>query len=116
MKKLFFLLLLGLFVYFVWPTRYAQYAPGEGPYAAQVAPETPTRVDRFTGDVTGQDPSGAWRPLGNVNIAPAFEQPAVDPNATRRPSIRHNQEVADQQRRSVGQTQEAVDAATQQNP
>ena len=116
MKKLFFLILLGLFAYFVWPTRYTHYAPGEGSYAAQVAPDAPTRVDRFTGEVTGQGPSGAWLPLGNVNIAPAFEQPAVDPNATRRPSAQHNQQVVDQQRRSVGQTQEAVDAATEQSP
>ena len=116
MKKLFFVILLGLFASFVWPTRYAQYAPGEGPYAAEVAPDTPTRVDRFTGEVTGQDASGDWVPLGNVNIAPAFEQPAADPNAMQRPSARHNQQVVDQQRRSVGQTQEAVNAATEQNP
>lgn len=116
MKKLFFLILLGLFAFFVWPTRYTHYAPGEGAYAAQVAPDAPTRVDRFTGEVTGQDPSGAWLPLGNVNIAPPFEKPAVDPNAMQRPSARHNQQVRDQQRRSVEQTQEAVNAATEQNP
>ena len=116
MKKLFFLILLGLFAFFVWPTRYAHYAPGEGPYAAGIAPDTPTRVDRFTGEVTGRDLSGDWVALGNINIAPAFEQPAFDPNATRGASARHNMQVRDQQQRSIGQTQEAVNAATEQNP
>ena len=116
MKKLFFLILVGLFAYFVWPTRYQHYAPGEGPYATQETPDAPPRVDRLTGDVTRQDASGAWRSIGNARRATAFEQPAVDPNATRRPSAQHHQDVADQQRRSVQQTQEAVDAATEHNP
>lgn len=114
MKKLLFLLLLGLFAYFVWPTRYAQYAPGEGPYAEQVGADAPTRVDRLTGDITVQDPSGTWRAAGNARKALAFERPVVDPNATRRPSALQHQEVADQQRRSVQQTEQAVQKATQQ--
>jgi len=114
MKKLLVLILLGLAAYFVWPTRYAQYAPGEGPHAAEV--DTPTRVDRFTGEIEAQTASGAWQPIGHVRKATAFEQPAVDPNATRRPSAVHHQEVRDTQLHSVEQTQKAVDAATHQNP
>lgn len=114
MKKLLLLLLIGLFAYFVWPTRYEQYAPGESPYTERVDNDAPVRVDRLTGDITAQEPSGAWRTVGNTRKALAFERPVVDPNATRRPSARHHQEVADQQRRSIQQTQQAVEDATQQ--
>jgi hypothetical protein len=113
MKKLLLLLLVGLFATFVWPTRYEQYAPGESPYAEQVGDDAPVRVNRLTGDITVQDASGAWRTVGNTRKALAFERPVVDPNATRRPSARHHQDVADQQRRSVEQTQQAVEDATQ---
>ena len=116
MKKLFFLILLGLFAYFVWPTRYQHYAPGESPHTTEAVSEAPTRVDRLTGDIAVQETSGAWRTVGNKRRALAFEQPAVDPNATRRPSALHRQEVADQHQRSVQQTQNAVQAATEQQP
>ena len=116
MKKLLFLILLGLVAYFVWPTRYALYAPGEGPFAAEV--DAPTRIDRLSGNAWVMTRTGTWQPIEtarNTNTG-AFERPAVDPNATRRPSALHNQQVRDQQLRSVENTQAAVDAATQQNP
>ena len=111
MKKLLLIIVIGFVAYFIWPARYAVYGPGEGPYANQV--EAPTRIDRITGDVAKLTPSGGWETIGNTRTATAFEQPAVDPNATRRPSARHNEEVADQHRRSLEGTQKAVDAATE---
>lgn len=114
MKKLLVVILIGFVAYFIWPTRYAIYAPGEGPFGAQV--DAPTRVDRLTGDGAMLTRTGAWQPLGNARKATAFEQPAIDPNANRRPSARRNQEVRDQQQQSVEGTQRAVDAATQQQP
>ena len=114
MKKLLVLILLGLVAYFVWPTRYALYAPGEGPHAAEV--DAPTRIDRLTGDTWVMTPTGAWQPIEKARNTGAFERPAVDPNANRRPSEVHNQQVRDQQLHSVQSTQAAVDAATQQNP
>ncbi len=114
MKKLLFVILLGFVAYFVWPTRYALYIPGEGPYGAQV--DAPTRVDRLTGDGAMLTPSGAWQPIDNTRKATAFEQPAVDPNANRRPSALQHQEVRDQQQHSIESTQKAVDAATEQHP
>lgn len=114
MKKLLIVIVIGFVAYFIWPTRYAVYAPGEGPYGAQV--DAPTRVDRLTGEGAMLTQTGAWKPLGNTRKATAFEQPAVDPNATRRPSNVHNQQVRAQQQQSVQSTQQAVDAATQQNP
>ena len=114
MKKLLFLILLGLVAYFVWPTRYALYASGEGPYATEI--NAPTRIDRLTGNAWVMTRSGTWQSIDKARNSGAFEQPAVDPNATRRPSALHNQQVRDQQLRSVERTQAAVDAATQQNP
>ena len=114
MKKLLFLILIGLAAYFVWPTRYALYAPGEGPFAAEV--DAPTRIDRLSGNAWVMTQAGAWQPIETARNTGAFERPAVDPHATRRPSAPHNQHVRDQQLRSVENTQAAVDAATQQNP
>ena len=114
MKKLLLVILIGFVAYFIWPTRYALYASGEGPYAAEV--EAPTRMDRLTGAVSVLTRSGAWKPLGNARKATAFEQPAIDPNANRRPSALRNQEVRDTQQQSIEGTQKAVDAATQQQP
>ena len=94
MKKLLFLILIGLVAYFVWPTRYALYAPGEGPFAAEV--DAPTRIDRLSGNAWVMTQSGAWQPLETARNTGAFERPAVDPNATRRPSALHNQQVRDQ--------------------
>ncbi len=114
MKKLLIVIVIGFVAYFIWPTRYAVYAPGEGPFGAQV--DGPTRVDRLTGEGAMLTRSGAWKPLGNTRKATAFEQPAIDPNANRRPSNLHNQQVRDQQHQSIESTQKAVDAATQQQP
>ncbi len=110
MKKLLVVIILGFIAYFVWPARYAVYPAGQGPYATDV--ETPTRVDRLTGDVAMLTPHGGWQSIGNTRKATAFEQP-VDPNANQRPSMHHNEEVRDQHQRSLQGTQEAVDAATQ---
>jgi hypothetical protein len=114
MKKLFVFLVLVLLAYFVWPTRYEQYGPDEGPYAAQAGPGHPTRVDRLTGEIEFQDASGEWIGVGNARKAVAFQRPVVDPSATRRPSARHTEQIADQHQRSLKQTQNAVDSATEQ--
>ena len=114
MKKLLIVVMIGFAAYFIWPTRYAVYGPGEGPFGAQV--EAPTRVDRLTGAGFMLTRTGVWQPIGNARKATAFEQPAVDPNANRRSSNLHNQQVHDQQHQSIEGTQKAVDAATQQQP
>lgn len=112
MKKLFYLFLLAAILVLLSRFRYATYAPGEGPYAAQVAPNTATRVDRLTGDIDAQESSGTWRTIGNTRSALAFEQP-VDPSAAAAPpSARDNRRLRDQKRYSVETTQDAVEAAT----
>lgn len=114
----FFLILIvvGLLAYFVWPTPYETYAAGEGPYTRQV-PDTPTRVNRFTGDIERQVGEDTWEHIGDKRRALSFQAPA-DQSSARTPSPqqshRHNQEVVDQQRQSIESTQRAVDAATQQ--
>ncbi len=61
MKKfLLFLILVGLFGYFVWPTQFQQYKAGEGPYAEQVG-SVVYRVDRVSGKVSVADATGQWK-------------------------------------------------------
>ena len=113
MKKLIALLLFALFTIFVWPTRYKHYEAGESPYAAQIGSDASVRVDRITGEIETQNASGQWLSVGNARKAVAFERPAVDPNATRRPSLEDNERVVNQQRRSIESTQEAVNKQIQ---
>lgn len=112
MRILLLLTLLALFALFIWPTRYKTYAPGEGPHVIH-APASPTRVDRLTGIVEAQDDDGTWQRVDLALDAPAFAVPPVDPNATAGPSLKHNEQVVDQGRQSVENTQRAVQEATQ---
>lgn len=115
MKKLLLVLVLvSLFAVFVWPTRYQQFEPGEGPYTIQ-APDAATRIDRITGDIALLDPSGQWTVIGNERKALAFQRPDVDPNAMHRQKGNPNQQAVDERRHAVQHTQQAVDAATQAN-
>ncbi len=113
MKKLFlFIVALGLFAYFVWPTRYVHYPPGDGPRTERVKPYDSTRVDRLTGDIEVFESSGEWHWAGNVRKALAFENPDVNPNAVHKPTRPYDQSKAQQQQQSIENTQKAVDDAT----
>ena len=64
MRKLFALIVLvGFAAYFIWPTRFQEYAAGKGPFAEQVGNRA-SRVDRITGDVWVMGTSGKWERRG----------------------------------------------------
>jgi len=113
-KKLLLLIVVGLLAYFVWPTRYRTYDPGEGPYAEQT--DYSTRVDRFSGDVTYQRRTGEWLPLEPEQ---SFHPP--QPNPVTDPYTRVDQHEVHRQRKQAESTQKMIDqtvdqAQTQQTP
>jgi hypothetical protein len=60
MKKiLVILVLLFLGAYFIWPTRYQEYAPGVGPHAEQIGKRA-SRVDRISGEVYVFNGKSEW--------------------------------------------------------
>ena len=100
MKKFFlFLLLLGLGAWFVWPTRYQEYAGGQGPYAAQAGPAK-TRVDRITGEVFVIGATGEWQsmPVRRPELLrPDITGPNVNTQPDTRGAQRQMQETRDMQ-------------------
>jgi hypothetical protein len=113
-KILSFIVLLALLAYFVWPTRYKHYPPGEGPYVLQMQWEGETREDRLTGDLERLETTGEWVLVGNTRKAMAFQRPDVNPNAIHRSAPRPDRKAVDDQQRAVEKTQKEVEAATKQ--
>jgi len=106
-KFLLFLVLLGLFGYFVWPTQYKEYAAGEGPYADQIG-KTASRVDRISGEVFIKTGSDEWREV------PVRRPDLLRPDITGpTPSPKVDHGVVQQQQNTINSMQETTDAATQ---
>jgi hypothetical protein len=105
MKKLFVLLVLAAaFAYFVWPTRYQEYKPGEGPHSEQT--HLATRVDRLSGDVQAQESTGAWKDLSELGPREHV------PNPVTSPYTRADLSSGQQKQNEIHATQSAIDAAT----
>ncbi len=106
MKHLLGLLVLAaLFAYFIWPTRYEEFAAGEGPYTERT--DLPTRVDRFNGEVWVKKASGDWSKLPDPPRPPKI-------NPVTRPYKSVDPSVVQQQKQQIEMTQQAADAVTQQ--
>jgi len=104
MKKfLLFILVLGLFAVFVWPTQYKNFEAGEGPYAAQ-AGSFPTRVDRTTGAVYVQATSGEWTPLKGARpelLRPDITGPRVETRVDTAPAVRQGRSMEAMQKQTA---------------
>lgn len=98
---------------YVWPTRYKNYAAGQGPHVSQVQAETPYRVDRLSADIEVLETTGLWRKVGNARKALAFQGPNVNPNVIHNTRPRNDQNVANQQQSSIEKTQKEIEAATE---
>ncbi len=109
MKKfLGLLLLLGLAAYFVWPTRYQEYAAGTGPYAQQIGHRT-SRVDRLTGTVFVIGTKGEW--VATVVESAPLRPDVIPPPPPRGINSTVIQQQTDIQKQMQEKTKEMVDEA-----
>ena len=103
-KLLLLLVLLVSAAIFIWPTRYREFAVGEGPYAEQAGPLR-SRVDRLSGAVQAFSTSGEWKALTGARpelLRPDITGPAVETRVDTSP--------AQEQGRSIERMQEQTNA------
>lgn len=106
MRKFFlFLLLIGLLGYFVWPTEYKEYAPGESPYAEQIG-NVASREHRITGEVFVKQGVDKWKKV-NVRRPELLRPDITGPTS----SPRVDQNAVQQQKNTINDMQSAADAA-----
>ncbi len=103
-KLLVFMVLAGLFGYFVWPTQYKKYEAGEGPYVNQIG-KVVYRVDRISGEVFVKQGT-TWKKA--VVRRPELLRPDITGPTS---SPRVDQGAVQQQKRTVDQMQSTADAA-----
>lgn len=110
MKTFFlFIVFLGLCGYFLWPTPYVVYPPGEGPFREHYQ-ESMTRISRFTNDAWLRTKEGEWEPITlprpgifRPDIVPSNPAPRVDAGQVQRrqQSMENMSAQADQMTRSA---------------
>ncbi len=106
-KFLLFIILLGVVGYFVWPTPYQEYGPGEGRFAEQLG-NVVYRVDRISGEVYVKEGVDNWR---KVSVRrPELLRPDIT-GPTPSPGVDHG--VAQQQQNTIKDMQSHADQATQ---
>ncbi len=113
MKKfLFFLVLVGAFGYFVWPTQYREYKAGDGPYAEQLG-LTKYRVDRISGKVYVADATGNWTQQ-SVRRPELLRPDITGPAPSTQPDTRPAQRTMQEAEKMQSTTDDMTKAATQQ--
>jgi hypothetical protein len=113
MKKFFlFLVLVGLFGYFVWPTQYREFAAGNGPYADQLG-SVAYRVDRISGKVYVADATGKWTHRA-VNRPELLRPDITGPTPNTQPDTQPAQRTMQEQQKMQSTTEDMTRAATQQ--